>query len=203
MSWLMSRTTSANVSEIRGNFSDIYKCFVLQHCIFAPNLPHGALLQLKQNHIYNTTRCRNQAERAALCSSPVSFQPAGKSEVKSTRCACRRRGRPPPGCLLAAAILQSCSPAATCTTVVLFCADRAVTRNLRVNARSGTSSLVCRHSEGRRWRPQTSRQRCVPSAASEPLWSHWSWRTPRIPDGKRHFNKPSLAPAGRCQRKRI
>lgn len=80
------------------------------------------------------------------------------------------------------------SPAATCTTAFLIYADRAVTWNLSVTAQSGTSSLFCRHSEGRRWLPQTSRQRCVPWAASEPLWSHWSWRTPRKPDGKRRFS---------------
>lgn len=48
-------------------------------------------------------------------------------------------------------------------------------------APSDTSSPSCRRWGGRRWPPQTCRQRFGPSAVAGPLWSRWSCRIPQRP----------------------
>lgn len=157
----MSRSTLVKVSQIRCNFSDIYKCVAMQRRLLASNLPRCALLQLKQNH------------RAESCVHLQRYRDVCTPQEPGRKCCCvlftaqfttcrkvRREKHEMHMQKMAAATLQTCpqqQPAPQC-----FSADRAVTRSLSVTARSGTSSLFCRHSEGRRWLPQTSRQRCVP-----------------------------------------
>lgn len=127
----------------------------LKRCAFVwPNHHHRPCLQ---GYRY----VRTPREPGRRCCPALFTQVAGKSDVKSTRCACRRwdglYSR-----LQAADILQTCARQLNCATVFCIYADRAVTCNRSVTAQSGTSSLFCRRSKGRRWLPQTCRQRCVP-----------------------------------------
>lgn len=77
----------------------------------------------------------------------------------------------------------------TCCVCFVFCFQPCNTeQEVRVRtghftALSGTSSPFCRRWGGRRWPPQTCRQRFGLLAAAGPLWSHWSCCILRRPVG--------------------
>lgn len=55
-----------------------------------------------------------------------------------------------------------------------------------LTARSGTDSLSCRHSGGRKWPPRTCHRTSCPSAASGLLWSLQHLHTQQTPEQQTH-----------------
>lgn len=139
--------------------------------------------------IYGCVETKGSKNKVLLYAPHRSTYTAWNTELETTWSTCRHRNYTTSEDTLQSSLsdchlmffLIDTSIAAPDTTVFCSMQTEQMCKQLSVIAQSDTGNLVCRHSEGRRWRQQTSHQRCVPSAASEPLWSRWNWHTLQKP----------------------